>query len=312
MPTHTIDSSVTAMRTTLGDLLGIDLPILLAPFGPWDEVELAAAVSNCGGLGSLGTALRSADELRAQWQRLRDLTDRPFAINHTGRPFDPAAFGATLDAAPAAISFHMGLPTDLIKRAHDRGIRWLQTVSDPRAAELAVAAGADVLIAQGHEAGGNAGWIATMVLVPGVVDVAGDIPVVAAGGIADGRGIAAALALGAQGAVLGTRFLATTEMAIHPSWKERIVAADATDTVKLIHSAAIMPPFTLAQIGVPNAPRTLRTPSSTNSRPSPSRWTPRSWYRNSSRRSKRGEVRTCCHSPASPPPSSTTSSRPPG
>ena len=198
---------------------------MLAPFGPWEEVELAAAVCNGGGLGSLGTAVRSTAELRAQWRRLRDLTDRPFAINHTGRPFNEEAFAATLELAPAAISFHMGVPADLIARAHDRGIRWMQTVSDPDAAEVAVAAGADVLVAQGHEAGGNGGWTATMVLVPSVVDVAGDVPVVAAGGIADGRGIAAAFALGAAGAILGTRFLATTEMAIDPSWKARIVAA---------------------------------------------------------------------------------------
>jgi nitronate monooxygenase/enoyl-[acyl-carrier protein] reductase II len=154
----------------------------------------------------------------------------------------------------------MGVSAELIQRAHDRGIRWLQTVNDPQAAEIAVAAGADVLIAQGHEAGGNSGWIATMVLVPSVVDVAGDVPVVAAGGIADGRGVAAALALGAQGAVLGTRFLATTEMGIDERWKQRIVAAAATDTVKLSHSELVMPPFTMPQLGVANAPRTLRTP----------------------------------------------------
>jgi enoyl-[acyl-carrier protein] reductase II len=248
------------ITTDLCQLLGIDLPIVLAPFGPWEEVELAAAVSNAGGLGSVGTAVRSTDELRAQWHRLRQLTDRPFAINHTGRPFNADAFDATLDAAPAAISFHMGVPAELIARARDRGIRWMQTVSDPQAAEAAVAAGADVLIAQGNEAGGNAGWIATLVLVPSVVDVAGHVPVLAAGGIADGRGIAAALALGAQGAVLGTRFLATTEMSIDRSWKERIVAAAATDAVKVPNSERVMPPFNLPQLGVPNAPRALRTP----------------------------------------------------
>jgi nitronate monooxygenase/enoyl-[acyl-carrier protein] reductase II len=112
-------------------------------------------------------------------------------------------------------------PADLIARAHDRGILWLQTVGDRRAAELALAAGSDVLVAQGTEAGGNSGWISTMVLVPAVVDVAGEVPVVAAGGIADGRGIAAALVLGAQGASLGTRFLATTEMGIRGAWKRR-------------------------------------------------------------------------------------------
>ncbi len=245
--------------TRLGELLDIDLPIVLAPFGPWDQVELAAAVCEAGALGSVGTAVRSVPELREQWNRLRDLTDRPFAINHTGRPFNPDAFEATLEFAPAAISFHMGVPRDLIAKAHDRGIRWLQTVGDVPAAAAAIDAGADVLIAQGTEAGGNAGWVTTMVLVPAVVDVAGDVPVVAAGGIADGRGIAAAFALGAQGVSLGTRFLATSEMTIDPAWKDRIVAAGALDAVKVPNSDRVMPPFTLPQLGVPFAPRALRT-----------------------------------------------------
>jgi nitronate monooxygenase/enoyl-[acyl-carrier protein] reductase II len=248
------------IRTAFCDLFGISVPILLAPFGPWDEIDLAAAVCESGALGSLGTALRSPDELREQWARLRSRTDRPFAVNHTGRPFDEQAFAATLDAQPAAISFHMGVPAELIARAHDRGIRWIQTVGDRRAAELAVEAGADVLVAQGGEAGGNSGWISTMVLVPVVVDIAGDVPVIAAGGIGDGRGIAAALVLGAQGASLGTRFLATTEMRIRDAWKRRIVAADASDAVKIPHSERVMPPFTIPQVGPAFAPRALRTP----------------------------------------------------
>ncbi len=249
------------MRTPVCDLLGIDVPIALAPFGPWEQVELAAAVSNAGGLGSVGTAVRDPDELRSQWERLRGLTDRPFAINHTGRPFDERVFAAIVEAAPAAISFHMGVPADLIAQAHETGALWIQQVGDVRAADLALEAGADVLVAQGWEAGGNTGWVATMVLVPQVADLAGDIPVLAAGGIADGRGIAAALALGAQGVVMGTRFLASAEMAIDPAWKERIVAADATDAVKVPSSERVMPPFTLdLPPGTPPAPRALRTP----------------------------------------------------
>ncbi len=114
----------------LGDLLNIDIPVVLAPFGPWDQVELAAAVSNAGGLGSLGTALLNKAELQAQWRRKADLTDRLYAVNHTGRPLNDEAFDATLDLQPAAISFHMGIPAELIARAHDRGTLWIQTVGD--------------------------------------------------------------------------------------------------------------------------------------------------------------------------------------
>ena len=245
--------------SNLCSLLGIDVPLVLAPFGPWDQVRLAAAVSNAGALGSVGTAVRSITELQEQWGQLRDQTERPFAVNHTGRPLDRTAFDATLDLQPAAISFHMGIPADLIQEAHDRGILWIQTVGDVDAAEIALEAGSDVLVAQGDEAGGNAGWISTLVLVPAVVDVAGETPVVAAGGIGDGRGIAAALALGAQGVSLGTRFLATTEMTIDPAWKQRIVAAHARDAVKVPHADRVLPRFNVPQVGTPFAPRALRT-----------------------------------------------------
>jgi len=246
------------LRTPFCELVGIDAPIIGAPFGPWDQVELAAAISNAGALGSVGTALRSVGELRGQWERLRSLTEKPFAINHTVRPFDEAAFAATLVFRPAAISFHLGVPADLVARAHDAGILWIQQVMNRTQAESAVAAGADVIVAQGGEAGGNGGWVSTMVLVPQVVDIAGDIPVIAAGGIADGRGLAAALALGAQGVNLGTRFLATTEMNVADPWKQRIVAADALDAVKVANSARVMPPFN--RPGGPAEPRALSTP----------------------------------------------------
>ena len=248
------------LRTRFTELFGISVPILLAPFGPWEETRLAAEVCRAGGLGSLGTATRGLDELRQQWEWLRDSTGAPFAINHTGRPLSEEAFEATIGFAPAAISFHMGIPAHLVARAHDHGIRWIQTVGNVPAAEAALAAGADVLVAQGTEAGGNAGWVSTLVLVPAVVDVAGDVPVLAAGGIADGRGLAAALALGAAGASLGTRFLATEEMAIDATWKQRIVAADAEEAVKVPHSERVLPPFNLPQLGRPFAPRALRTP----------------------------------------------------
>jgi nitronate monooxygenase/enoyl-[acyl-carrier protein] reductase II len=248
------------MHTPFCDLLGVDLPIVLAPFGPWDQVELAVAVCEAGGLGSLGTAIRSPEQLREQWARMRSSTGRPFAINHTGRPFDPDVFDAILEEAPAVISFHIGLPAERVAEAHDAGSLWMQQVGDRRSAEAALEAGADVLVAQGWEAGGNAGWVSTLVLVPQVVDVAGAVTVLAAGGIADGRGIAAALALGAQGAMLGTRFLASEEMTVDASWKRRIVEADAADAVKIPSSERVMPPITLdLPSQPPPAPRALRT-----------------------------------------------------
>jgi nitronate monooxygenase/enoyl-[acyl-carrier protein] reductase II len=247
-------------RTPLCDLLGIDVPVICAPFGPWEQVDLAAAICEAGALGSLGTAVLPLPRLRAQWARLRRLTARPFAINHTVRPLDEEAFAATLAFGPAAVSFHLAVPADLIARAHDAGSLWIQQVMDVSQAEQAVDAGADVIVAQGGEAGGHGGFVSTLVLVPQVVDVAGEIPVVASGGIADGRGLAAALALGAQGASIGTRFLASTEMRIADEWKRRIVAADALDAVKVENSERIMPPYT--RPGSPAQPRALRTTSS--------------------------------------------------
>ncbi len=246
------------IRTPLCDVLGIELPIICAPFGPWEQVELAAAVCEAGGLGSVGTAVTPLPEARAQWARLRRLTDRPFAINHTMRPFDPEAFEATLAERPAVISFHIGDPGDLVARAHEVGVRWVQQVFDLDQARRAVELGVDVIVAQGGEAGGNGGQISTMVMVPAVVDIAGDIPVAAAGGIADGRGLAAALALGAQGVVLGTRFLASTEAAIAAGWKRAIVDAAPQDAVKIAFVDAVLPP--LSPGGHPATPRVLRTP----------------------------------------------------
>ncbi|MGH3897810.1 MAG: nitronate monooxygenase [Pseudonocardiaceae bacterium] len=181
------------LHTPLCDVLGIDVPIICAPFGPWDSVELAVAVCAAGGLGNLGTAGRPLAELQDQWARLRGRTDRPFAINHTVRPLDRPfainhtvrpldedAFAATIDFRPAAISFHLAVCADLIARAHGAGIRWIQRVVTRDQAEQALSAGADVLIAQGSEAGGFGGFVSTMVLVPQAVDLAGDVPVVAA------------------------------------------------------------------------------------------------------------------------------------
>jgi enoyl-[acyl-carrier protein] reductase II len=231
------------MRTRLCDLLGISAPIIGAPFGPWNSVELAAAICAAGGLGSLGTAVRPVGQLQQQWAQLRGLTDRPFAINHQPRPFSPEAFEATLQAQPAVISYHMGDPGDLVDQAHQVGSLWMQQVMDVEQARRAVDRGADIIVAQGGEAGGHSGYVSTLVLVPQVVEVAGDRPVVAAGGTADGRGLAASLCLGASGVVMGTRFLASTEMAVRSEWKAMIVAAESTDARHSPLVDLILPPL---------------------------------------------------------------------
>ena len=230
------------IRTPLCDLLGIEHPIICAPFGPWPQVELAAAVSDAGGLGSVGTAVRPVDELRDDWRRLRGLTAKPFAINHTRRPFDEGAFAASLEARPAVLSFHIGEPRDLIDRAHAEGILWMHQIGTADQARQALDAGA----------------VAMSVLVPQVVDIAGSVPVVASGGIGDGRALAAALVLGAHGVNVGTRFLASTEMTVSAAWKQAIVAADATDAVKVTFADSVMPPYTEGAYTT-MTPRALRT-----------------------------------------------------
>ena len=205
-----LEESPQLLRTPLCDLLGIDVPIIGAPFGPWHQVELAAAVCAAGGLGSVGSVPRPAEELREEWEMLRRLTDRPFAINYTGRSCDPEVFDAVLDFRPAVVTCHLADPAALIERAHAVGALWMQQVMSIEQARRAVDLGADVIIAQGAEAGGHGGGVPTTLLVPQVVDAAGVVPVVAAGGIADGRGLVAALAMGAQGVsmeMLRTPFL---------------------------------------------------------------------------------------------------------
>jgi enoyl-[acyl-carrier protein] reductase II len=247
------------LKTPLCDLLGVDVPIICAPFGPWNQVDLAAAVCEAGGLGSVGSVLHPAAQLREQWETLRALTDRPFAINHTARPFDPEVFDQILDFGPAVVSFHLGDPDGLVERAHAVGALWMQQVMNVEQARRAVDLGADVIIAQGAEAGGHGGGVSTMVLVPQVLDIAGAIPVVAAGGIADGRGLAAALAMGAQAVNMGTRFVASSEFAGSDDWKKMILDAGPEDTVQTDALEPIMPPYTMAKPWHGKA-RMLRTP----------------------------------------------------
>jgi enoyl-[acyl-carrier protein] reductase II len=248
------------LRTPLCELLGIEVPVIQGPLGgPWEQsMELPAAVCGAGGLGSVPTSLRSAERVRRDMARLRELTHRPFAVNHTRRPFDEEVFAASLEQPPAVVSLALGEPGDLVKRAHDAGALFLHQVTTVEQARRAADAGADVISAQGMESGGFSGSVSALALVPQVVDAVRPIPVVASGGIADGRGLAAALALGAQGINLGTRFLASAECGIPEEWKRAIVRSRSEDAVKLEFADLVLP--APSDGGYPTVPRSLRTP----------------------------------------------------
>ncbi len=220
------------LRTSLCDLLGIQVPIILAPMGSCTSGEFAAAVSNQGGLGGVGSLFRTTAAIKRDIDVVRRLTTRPFAINHIPQTLDAEAFRYALEARPVVMSFALADPGDLVKQAHDAGSRVMLQVTTVAQAVHAAERGVDIVIAQGGEAGGYCGDVSTMALVPQVVDAVSPIPVVAAGGIFDGRGIAAALVLGAAGVNLGTRFIACKESPASEEWKQAIAAARSEDVVK--------------------------------------------------------------------------------
>jgi nitronate monooxygenase/enoyl-[acyl-carrier protein] reductase II len=221
------------LRTSLCDLFGIDLPIILAPMGTCTSAEFGAAVSNEGGLGGIGTLFRTTAAIKRDIDMIRKLTRRPFAINHIPQNLDAEAFRYTLEARPAVISFTLADPgEDLVRQAHEAGARVMVQVTTVVQAEQAAERGADAISAQGSESGGYCGDVSTMALVPQVVDAVSPIPVVASGGIFDGRGIAAALMLGASGVNLGTRFIASTEAPASEEWKRAITQASSEDAIK--------------------------------------------------------------------------------
>ena len=222
------------IHTRLCDLLAIEHPILNAPMGGTATADLAAAVSAAGGFGMIGgTSPGGADWLRAQIRATRARTARPFGVGLISSfagidDLIPVA----LDEQVAAINHSFADPTPYVAAAHAVGVKIFAQVQTLAQAQRAADAGVDVIIAQGTEAGGHTGSIGTFALVPAVVDAAGAIPVVAAGGIADGRGLAAALMLGAAGAWLGTRFVASHEWGGQPWEQAAVVAATADDTVR--------------------------------------------------------------------------------
>lgn len=257
------------LRTALCDLLGIEVPIIGAPMGGVALADLAAAISEAGGLGIMGLGPLTPEQIRQEIRKLRAQTGKPFGVGLLfpddtppeapkdvgplpsflapfeaqvqGLPRPPEGVTLTLDLVRAQldvlieervnlIAAGLGIFPWVIEKAHAAGIKVASLVGSVRAARKVESLGVDLIVAQGHEAGGHTGRTTTLVLVPQVVDAV-RIPVVAAGGIADGRGVAAALALGAQGVLIGTRFLATPEARTADSHKRRIVEMDGDETV---------------------------------------------------------------------------------
>jgi len=309
------------LRTPLCDLLGIEYPVVLAGMGPSGtasrgiaRAELVAAVSNAGGLGVIGGAAMSPDELRQEIRKVRDLTDKPFGVDlllptvgqlpSTGSggsgapanwrelvPGDVREFVLQLkrrfglpDAGPEStprlapdyvrrqmevvleervpvFASGLGNPAPFVPQLHRNGTRVMALVGNVKNARRVAEGGADVVVAQGYEAGGHTGRVGTMALVPQVVDAVAPKPVVAAGGIGDGRGLAAALCLGAVGVWVGTAFLVSEESPLDPELKRRILEASEEDTrVTRIYSGKTMRNITNPLIeeweraGVPTLP----------------------------------------------------------
>ena len=212
--------------TPVCELLGIDHPIVSAPMAI--DPRLPAAVSNAGALGTMG--LWWADDAGDVVRETAALTDRPFGGNFALTSDQHGRVDQALSAGLRIVSFIFGDPQSYVDLVHDAGGLVMHTVGNAEEARRAVACGVDIIVAQGWEAGGHVwGGVATLPLVPAVVDAVAPIPVIAAGGIGDARGVAAVLALGAQAAWLGTRFLMAEEMPIHQDYRRALIAAAETD-----------------------------------------------------------------------------------
>lgn len=266
------------MRTVLCDMLGIRHPLCSAGMGTVATTDLVVAVSEAGGLGVLGGISFEPDELRAAIREIRNRTDRPFGVDlivprqltddqpEVRREIDLAresipaekyeAVGelrammepgtvesqieVVLEERPPVFASALGNPGWLCPDLHERGVTVMSLVGTTRAARACAEGGVDVIVAQGTEAGGHTGAVATLTLVPQVVDAV-DVPVVAAGGIADGRALAAALCLGAAGVWMGTRFVASEEAVGHRNYKQAVVDAEAEDaTISRAYSGKTM------------------------------------------------------------------------
>jgi enoyl-[acyl-carrier protein] reductase II len=222
------------IRTPLTERLGITYPIIQAGMGGVARAELVAAVSNAGGLGVIGAGFMSPAQLREEIRKVKDLTDKPFGVDlllARDWPGQEEMMEVIIEERVPVFASGLGNPAPYVEALHQAGITVMAVVGTVRHARRVVEGGTDIVVAQGTEGGGHTGRIATLALVPQVVDAVAPTPVVAAGGIADGRVLVAALALGACGVWVGTRFVATHEAFAHQNYKQKILQATEEDTV---------------------------------------------------------------------------------
>jgi NAD(P)H-dependent flavin oxidoreductase YrpB (nitropropane dioxygenase family) len=222
------------LRTPLCDLLGLEVPVFCAGMGIGAGAPLAAAVSNAGGCGVIGSNGRTIEGLRKEIRQARAMTPKPFGVNLMPDVAREGMIDTCIDERPAVIVFFWGNPVPWIERAHRNDIKVMVQVGSVEEAEVAAGAGADAIIAQGLEAGGHVSAKASLwANLPAIVAAVKPVPVLASGGVATGRGVAAVLMLGGHGVSMGTRFVATHEAFAAQEYKNRIVSGRAEDTVYL-------------------------------------------------------------------------------
>ena len=219
------------VKNRICELLGVEYPVIQGGMAWVATAELAAAVSNAGGVGLIAAGNAPADYVREQIQKARTLTDKPFGVNvMLMSPYAPEVMTMLVEERVAVVTTGAGNPGQYIPALKEVGTVVIPVIPSVALAQRMEKAGADAVVAEGCEAGGHIGELTTMALIPMVVDGV-DIPVIAAGGIADSRGVAAALALGAEGVQVGTRFICSEECTVHQNYKEAVVAAKDRDAV---------------------------------------------------------------------------------
>lgn len=237
------------IKSKICDILGIDYPVFQGGMAWVADAELAAAVSEAGGLGIIAGMNMNGEQLRKEIRRARALTKKPFGVNvMLMSPYAAEVAEAVIDEGVPVVTTGAGNPLTFLKKWLDADVKVIPVVASVALAQMVAKRGATAVIAEGGESGGHIGEANTMPLVPQVVDAV-NIPVIAAGGIADGRGMAAALMLGADAVQMGTRFLVATECAVHPNFKQKVLKAGDTSTIvsgrRLGHPVrALKNPFT--------------------------------------------------------------------